>query len=320
MLNNLNKSYLTRDSSDLTARDFRRARFRSFFNSVVSFLRGRSASLLSYQQVRSSLRVSSECYSGIQSVSLDHIVGSVGRYRDFDSLFMPRKDAIEGRWRHVDDAYYSQIDLPPVKLHKIGGLYFVIDGNHRVSVAREQGAEFIDAEIIECKINVPLQPGEDPHTHIMRAQSEQFYQATKLDRLKGADIRFTTHGRYLKILHHIDVYRYFRGQAEQKEISYQDGVTGWYDEIYMPVVEIIRREGILQDFPGRTEGDIYIWIMNHRYYLNESCEDDVGPEVATEDFAKRFYGKQRGGLKRLLGLDEESDKERLPPPSEDFST
>ncbi|HPA46583.1 MAG TPA: DUF4032 domain-containing protein [bacterium] len=308
------------DIAQLTARDFRRARFRSFLNGITAFLNGRSTSLLSYQQVRSSLRISSECYLGLRSVPLDHIVGSVGRYHDFDQGFMPKRDIMEGRWRHVDDAHYSQVELPPVKLNKIGGLYFVIDGNHRVSVAREKGAEFIDAEVIECKINVPLLPDEDPHSTLMRAEREQFLHATHLDRLRGADIRFTTHGRYMKLLHHIDVYRYFRNKAEKREISYEDGVLGWYDEIYLPVVEMVRREQVLEDFPGRTEGDLYIWIMNHRYYLNENYGTDVGPEAATEDFARRFHGKPTGALMRLFGLESESDRELLPAPSSDFST
>jgi hypothetical protein len=86
---------------------------------------------------------------GQREVEVRRIVGSVGRYRQFDRNFMPRKASLRDKWERVDRAFVRGEELPPVSLYKIGDAYFVEDGNHRVSVARYQGVEMIDAEVTE---------------------------------------------------------------------------------------------------------------------------------------------------------------------------
>ena len=92
---------------------------------------------------------------GLRVVRLADIVGSIGRCSEFDEAFLPASERARGRWERIDRAFRRGEELPPVSLYKIGGLYFVEDGNHRVSVARYHGAEWIDAEVTEFRTRLP---------------------------------------------------------------------------------------------------------------------------------------------------------------------
>src|SRR5207249_10794535 len=111
---------------------------------------------LSFEEVQRALPIHGQVYKGIQQVPLADIVGSVDRYQDFDRHFLPTQSFTRPRWESVDIANLTDVTLPPVQLYRVGDVYFVKDGNHRVSVAKEKGMEFIDAEVIECPTTVPL--------------------------------------------------------------------------------------------------------------------------------------------------------------------
>jgi hypothetical protein len=134
---------------DQVEADFDRARRRAFFGSLTTRFLGGRGRLLSFDEVRKALRANNRFYLGSKVVEVSKIVGSVGRYREFDRDFMPAKSSLGHRWRRVDGAFRRGKELPAVSLYKIGDAYFVADGNHRVSVARYQGAEMIDAEVTQ---------------------------------------------------------------------------------------------------------------------------------------------------------------------------
>jgi hypothetical protein len=133
--------------------DFARARRRAFLRRIGARWRGdtSAASLLPFEGVRKALGASGRVRLGRMAVPTERIVGSVGRHRDFDRDFLPAEAALEERWKRVDRAFHFGKELPPVVLHKVGGAYFVEDGNHRVSVARYQSVEWIDAEVVELR-------------------------------------------------------------------------------------------------------------------------------------------------------------------------
>ena len=109
----------------------------------------RSRDLIPYHEVRQRVSPEGESYRGVQTVPLSQIVGSMDRFQDFNREFFPRQRFTAGRWQNVDRAYYQDIQLPPIQLYKVGDVYFVKDGNHRVSVARDRGQEVIDAEVVD---------------------------------------------------------------------------------------------------------------------------------------------------------------------------
>ncbi|HCB01048.1 MAG TPA: transcriptional regulator, partial [Anaerolineae bacterium] len=125
--------------------DFSRARFKSFINQVFSVVSGKKNNLLSYDEVKEKLHIGGPIYRGVKTVRVADIVGSLNRYHEFDRAFLPKEDQLASRWQKVDRAFYQDVHLPPVVLYKVAQIYFVVDGHHRVSVAREQGTEYIEA-------------------------------------------------------------------------------------------------------------------------------------------------------------------------------
>ncbi len=163
--------------------DFERARQKAFFNELTSFFSRRTNTLISFHDVRSRFKPEGESYRGMQEVPVRQIVGSFDRFRDFDRAFLPRHAHSAGRWQNVDRAYHQDIRLPPVQLYKVGDVYFVKDGNHRVSVGREHGVEFIDAEVIESHVRVPVNASMSPYELLMQVEYAEFLRLTNLDKL-----------------------------------------------------------------------------------------------------------------------------------------
>jgi hypothetical protein len=142
------------DLNEQTDWDFGRALRRARLRRLASRLRGKqtaSGTLPSFEEVRWSSQAYNRVRRGLKVVDLEKIVGSVGRSRDFDQDFAPLRASAGKKWRRVDLAFHRGEDLPPVSLYKLGDAYFVEDGNHRVSVARFHGAEWIDADVTELR-------------------------------------------------------------------------------------------------------------------------------------------------------------------------
>ena len=185
-----------------------------------------------------------------------------------------------------------------MKLTKIGDAYFVLDGNHRVSVAREEGIEFLDAEVTEAEVRVPVTADLDADDLEIKGEYADFLERTRFDELvPGPQIEFTSGGGYGRLLEHIAVHRYFVGLEHQRFISEDEAVLGWYYDLYRPLVTIIREKGILDDFPGRTEADLYVWIMDHQHFLRKQLGRKVNIERAAEHFAEHYTTRP---VKRIL--------------------
>jgi hypothetical protein len=272
-----------------TREDFREARRKALISSLLDTFRRRPSELLSFEDVRSRLNVRGQRYLGHQVVPVDHVIGSEGRYSDFDRRFLPRTDAIEHRWRSIDSAMIRSVELPPVELYKLGDVYFVRDGNHRVSVARQQGQSFIDAYVTELLVDVPLTPDMSVQDLMLKEEYSDFLEWTDLHRLRPDErIEFSELGGYLDLVKHINAHRYFLGLEQDAPIDRDTAVASWYDNVYMPVIELIREQHVLQHFPDRTEADLYRWIMDHRWYTRERTGVDPGPEGATSEYVELF--------------------------------
>lgn len=269
--------------------DFSRARFKSFINQVVSVLSGQPTKLLSYDEVKEKLHIGGPIYRGVKTIRVDQIAGSLNRYHEFDRTFLPKEDQLANRWQNIDRAFYEDIHLPPVVLYKVGEVFFVVDGHHRVSVAKEQGQEFIDAEVRECATRVNITSHIKPEDLEILGAKVEFLERTGLDDIRpDAKIRLTIPDGFERMLEHIAVHRYFMGLDYMRDISEPEAVAHWYDTVYMPIVEIIRRSGILKNFPNRTEGDVYMWILDHQHYLVEKRGEPLRPpHEAARKFVKQ---------------------------------
>jgi hypothetical protein len=269
--------------------DFQRARLWALLRGAVSALRQEPRTLLPFEEVRSRLNVRGQHDRGIQTVPLAQIVGSEGRYADFDRLFMPRHEATKERWKNIGRAHYNDVILPPVELYKLGGVYFVRDGNHRVSVARQQGQTDIDAYVIELVSDVPLRADMTANDLATLEERSDFLEWTNLAALRpGQDIEVSQPGGYLDMIRHINGHRYFKSLELGYELTSEEAVLSWYDTIYQPLIEAIERTGVLAAFPERTPADLYLWIMDHRHYLTQQAGVDPGAEQATLDYTRQF--------------------------------
>lgn len=280
--------------------DFERARHRGFLADVRAAIAGRARDLIPYHEVRQRVSPEGESYRGLQTVPLAQIVGSMDRFQDFNREFFPRQRFTAGRWQNVDRAYYQDIFLPPIQLYKVGDIYFVKDGNHRVSVARERGQEFIDAEVIEGHIRAPLYPNMLPNELLLQAEYAEFLRRTNLDRSQpDHDIRPTALGRYDEIWEHIAGHRDWLSAIRHEPVSDQEAAADWYEYIYLPIVSVARDQGLTERFPRHTEADIYLWVMRHRWEIERDLGHDIGPTSAAEDYAE--HAQPAGPVERVAG-------------------
>lgn len=269
--------------------DFRRARQRAIVKAIIARLTGEPIRLLSYEEVRQQLKSQNTSERGLKEIPLDAIVGSVNRYTDFTRDFLPLEAVIPARWARIESATIDPAGLPPIEVYQIGDVYFVKDGNHRVSVARQLGAKFIQAYVTEVQTHVTLTPDIKPEELILKAEYNDFLEHTHLDNIRpDADLTLTVPGQYPILEEHISVHRYYMGLEQKREIPYEEAVAHWYDTVYLPINRMISERGILRDFPGRTDADLYLWIAEHRAALEKELESEVKPEDAARDLADEF--------------------------------
>ncbi len=212
--------------------DFNRARNKARFTSIFSIINPEKKELLSYYDVKNLAKPRSQTYRGMKVVSIDKIIGSEGRYKDFSKAFLPKKEHLRQRWESIDRAHLSDVILPPISLFKIGDAYFVRDGNHRVSVAKMQGTLSIDAEVVELTTEIKVQPEMtklDLKNAVIQYEREQMLLSSGLDKILNMEnIVFTSLGRYDEMLRHINGHKYFINQGLDEELSMEEATISWY--------------------------------------------------------------------------------------------
>jgi hypothetical protein len=128
------------------------ARRGALIQKVVCAIKNCSVDLIPFEEVRNRLNLNQRLYRGVQEVELERIRGSVGRYRDFTSTFLPRSRHLRQRWQRVRAGIISH-GMPPIEVCQVGDDYFVVDGNHRVSIARQEGWKTIEAYVYEYMLS-----------------------------------------------------------------------------------------------------------------------------------------------------------------------
>ncbi|MEZ4770721.1 MAG: hypothetical protein R2844_20170 [Caldilineales bacterium] len=284
---------------------FQSARRKLFWENIFSLVRGRSPDLLAFEEVQTALGAWQQVEGRVaENIPLDKVVGSVGRYRDFTRAFLPKESVSESRWRGVDAAMHSQAGLPPIEVYQVGDIYFVKDGNHRVSVARANGFEDIEAYVTRVETPVRLDANTRPEDLVLKAAYADFLRATHLDELRpDLDLEVTEMYSYTELLEHIAVHRHYMGLEQGREIANDEAVQSWYDRVYLPVAAAVWASDILERFPGRTPADLYIWVCRHR----EALADDQGvvpsPVATVADMTQMDEGASPrvvGSVKRAI--------------------
>ena len=285
------------DLHEQSERDFSRARRKAFLRRIGAYLRRDPASnqLLSFDEVKGALGVVSQNYLGLREVPVAKIIGSVGRHRDFDRTFLPSKPDLSTRWRRIDEIMHRAEELPPVSLYKIGDAYFVQDGNHRVSVARQQGVEMIDAEVVELRSRVPVDSALTARDLLHKLEHRHLLERLPIDRvLPEIKVELSDIADYRRLATYIEAHGFRTSQLWKRYVSPEEVLGDWYEYHYRPVAEMIREERVLDAFPDRTELDLYLWIVNHRERLAlEARNEKISPRAAKDDILKNTSRRRR---------------------------
>jgi len=277
------------------------ARRRAFLQRLYSTLglSRQPTELLSFEEVQEKLRLTQNAYRGLQQVPLNQIVGSVGRYNDFTRTFLPLIEDDSWRWRRVAELQ-AEMGLPPIELYRVGDAYFVKDGNHRVSVARQYGAKTIEAYVWEYETPVGgLSADAQIDELIVKAEYRAFLDRTRLEFSRPEQsIVLTEPGMYPALELEIEVYRQNLEQIDGEPRTYEEAATAWYDMVYTLAVDVIRESEVLKLFPGRTEADLYVWVSRHRKELSER----YGEHVSLRDAVARLAEEQHrpGPVERMV--------------------
>jgi hypothetical protein len=249
---------------------------------LMRTLRGQPRDLLPFEEVRAKLRLRHTIDRGIEEVPLDRIVGSLGRDRDFNRLFFPRRGSLRRRWENIRRLAAGMRGFPTIELYKVGDAYFVIDGHHRVSVARYLDAPTIEASVREFVTDVPIASYDSIEAVALRRGRADFLEAT------GLDVEATELDAYTRLADHISVHAWYH------RIPWPEAVESWRKNVYEPTIDVIRRSGVMEQFPGRTETDLYLYAMDHLYFLRQR-----GGEASTTAAVEEMQKVNRSWKERL---------------------
>ena len=264
---------------------------------MLARLTGQAADLLPYDEVRRKLRGVESAGQRLEDIPLDAVVGSVGRYGDFNRAFLPLKDSDQGRWVGVKRAMAGLSGVPPIEVYRMGNVYFVKDGNHRVSVARQLGMSHIEAYVTDVVTPVSVEPDLQPDDLILKAEYADFLERTQLHSSHpDADLNVTAPGEYEHLLEHIKVHQYYMGLNEKRTVNLTEAATHWYDTVYVPIAELVTELGLLEDFPNRSVADLYLWLSRYQDELSASLGWSLSPQSVTTGVKDSLAPRRRAPL------------------------
>jgi len=214
---------------------------------------------------------------GIVHVPVAEIVGSVGRARYFPSGLHPGRGLTPSRVRGLRTALNRGVILPPVLLYRIGHEYFIADGHHRIAAAHLAGQQYVDAEVI-----VFLARARRPED-VIAWERVLFEQQTRLTNIVLHEV-----GQYPKLLRWIENFRHEEGSR-----SVKNAARTWYGRVYLPAAQHPTFRRLLKSFVGRSPGDVFVFVGDHKWIMSQSAGHDVGIPAALEDF-ERHLARRRG--------------------------
>jgi hypothetical protein len=255
--------------------------------------------LLALDEATERLRPFARRYLGIRPIRVDSVVGTDSRVGDFDRDFRARRRDVRERRRRVAEAFPDG-NFPPILAYKLGDAYFVIDGHHRVALARQQHREFIDAEVIELTARWHLDSQADP-VELRHAEQERLFMAESglAEVRPDVQIRFSEAVGYRQLLETIQVHGYGLMVDAQRPMNRSGIALDWYSRVYLPTVELLRDEGLYEAMcPGATESDRFLWAYEQRRELSV----EHGPQQLAEAAYRALESMARRprGLRRLI--------------------
>jgi hypothetical protein len=257
--------------------DFQRARRRQVMSRLATWLRRQPDDvniMLPFDEVVAALGRTGERRLGLQVITLDSIVGSVDRSREFDRRFRPTSGQVRERWQRLALAQRRGEAVPPIEVYRIGDMHFVVDGHHRVSVAHALGLKTIDAYVTE--VMTRLSPGGIRYRGDLLVKD---YRRIFLDRVPligeaRRAVSLTDPWDYAELAESVEAWGFRLMQDEGRYLDRATVARRWYDEEFVPVVRMLRQAGMIET---QTEAEAYMWVACERYRLirTHRWDDDV---------------------------------------------
>jgi len=249
--------------------------------------------LLDLDDVRSRLRVVDQTYGGVHPIEVDRIIGSLARDSDFDRDFRPRlRESLE-RLTALRTAFPEGTAFQAIEVHEVGGAFFVADGHHRVALARERAAEYIDAEVTKLVTNYEIPPDVDIRELVHTEQQRIFNEESGLtDARPSARIEFSRPGGYPELLEAVKAFGYDLGRRLGRLPSRAEVAAEWHDTVYQPGVAALRQEKLPVRYNYKTDADLFLWVYQRRRSLRvvEASADfaDAARDAGQARVSRRF--------------------------------
>ncbi len=245
--------------------DFLRVRRQEMMSRLGRGILGRDGTTLSLDEVVGALGQLGERNLGVKVISLDKIVGSVDKVRDFDPEFRPTSGRSRTRWERIAEAVRRGQELPPIDVYQVGEQYFVRDGHHRVSVLRALGEKVIDADVTAIRTAIEAVPIADREDLKAAELHRIFLERVPLDRLARRECVCENAWNYPGLAEMVEAWSARLMFREQVLLSAQHAASRWYAEEFTPVVQMLTEAGLVQ--PGEGDGDAYLRAAHDRYSL-----------------------------------------------------
>jgi len=248
--------------------------------------------LLPFDEARERLRVVGQTYLGVRPIPVAQIIGSLDRTGDFDRNFQPRRGFSRARIASLRSAF-PEGQMPPIEVQELGGAYFVADGHHRIALARERKADFIDAEVTQVRTNYEVGPDVDVCQLVHTQQQRMFLDESGVGRARpDAVIEFSRPGGYPELLEIVKAHGYDLAVERGAVPTPEEIGADWYDTVYLPGVAALRRESLPETYAYKTDTDLFLWIYQRRRALRvtrEASGFDEAAQSAREQRVSRAF-------------------------------
>ncbi len=257
--------------------------------------------LVDFSTIEKSIQTYTLKNRGVEAIPIDKIIGSLGRYLDFSENLLPKRTDGSSRYGYIKSLMKKGVILEPINVYQILDSYFIIDGHHRVSVAKNEfKAKYIDAQVTEIKFNYKLSKdkkytfnSESTKKFLIKLEEDTFQHETFLNnKILIHPLKVTELKSFALLQQEILDFKinYNNGELAKKAIIFSS--YKWYAERFLPSIQLIKKEDILSKFENRTFTDLYVWIQRHKYFLSQKAGHDVGFNFTAHDFAGKYKDKK----------------------------
>jgi len=235
---------------------------------------------------------------GIKEIPLDKIVGSVEKYSYFDKNFVPKNDIVKQRWINIYVGYMMDSMLPPVILYKIKDDYYVYDGNHRVSVAKFLNFASIEAEVEE------FLPTKDTKDKVIYQEHMFFEKETGIE-----EIILSEPIKYKYLREEIESYTDLLSKRRNRKFSLKEGAEKWYKEVFLPIKVLLEENNIAKS-QKKNISDIFMFLLDHKYYLSKNEGKNKGYLYSTIDFINLVKTNENRNLHDMCQIETQEAVEK----------